>query len=160
MHEWQARGEQLPADVALGPDGRPALDAPTAFAGMLQPMAGHRGYGLALMWEVLTGVLAGGPRFAGENAMPADFGNPTGGSMFLLALDPRAAMPYETFTARVDEMIDRMHASPAQDGFDRVRVPGERSASIARERATAGVPIPNEVVATLNDLGAEHGISL
>lgn len=160
MHEWESRGEQLPDGVALAADGTPALDAPTAFAGFLQPMAGHRGYAIALMWEVLTGVLAGGARFAGQNALPADLANPTGGSMFLLALDPRAAMPYATFTARVDEMIDRIQASPPQDGFDKVRVPGERSAATARERREKGVPVPAEVVTTLNELGAEHGVRL
>lgn len=134
IHEHERRGQQLPAGVALTADGEPTVDPAAALAGMLMPMGGHRGYGLALMWEVLTGVLGGGPRFAANVTMPHDHDRAQGVSMFLLAIDARAALPDGALASRVDELIDQMHASSASPGVERVTVPGERGHATAAAR--------------------------
>jgi LDH2 family malate/lactate/ureidoglycolate dehydrogenase len=157
MHDYQRRGEKLPKDVALAVDGTPTVDPLEAIAGILLPMAGHRGYALALMWEVLTGVLSGGPGLGDEVAFPDSHSEPTRGSLFLLAIDPAAAMAYESFTARVDAVIDLMHEARTAPGVDRVVVPGERSQAAARERGDT-IDLPPDVVAGLVSLGDELGV--
>jgi LDH2 family malate/lactate/ureidoglycolate dehydrogenase len=157
MHEYQARGESLPDGAALSADGAPTNDPAAAIAGTLLPF-GHRAYGLAVMWEVITGVLAGGPRFGGNVGLPSHHRDPMGVTIFLQAIDPTSSIGYESFTARVDELIDHLHASPTAHGVDRVRVPGERSAALARTRSAQGIPMPADVVRALTELGSELGV--
>ena len=158
MHGYQERGEPLPEGVALDVAGRPTVDPAEGIAGMMVPMGGHRGYGLAVMWEVLTGVLAGGSRFIDEIPMPDVLDRPQGVSMFFLAIDPQFSMPRDTFVARVDELIDRIHASPPAPGVERVVFPGERSAEIARERSRDGIPLAPSLIAELEAFGTQLGV--
>jgi LDH2 family malate/lactate/ureidoglycolate dehydrogenase len=150
------RGEnRLPEGLALTAQGEPTTDPVEALAGILLPMGGHRGYGLSLMFEVLTGVLSGGDRFGSEVTSLHDLNRPQSVSHFMLAVDPQISMPFDQFTERVDALIDQMHASPPASGVDRVRVPGEHSAEVARRRGRDGVPFPTARLAELRRLGDE-----
>ena len=80
-------------------------------------MGGHRGYGMAVMWEVLTGVLSGAPRFLSDVSMPDVFDRPQAVSMFFMAIDPKVSMPLDDFEARVDGLIHLIHASPPASGI-------------------------------------------
>ncbi|MGH9246531.1 MAG: Ldh family oxidoreductase [Acidimicrobiales bacterium] len=157
IHALQERGESLPPGMALTAGGDPTVDPDEAIAGLIFPAGGHRGYGLALMWEVLTGVLARG-LMAPDVGKDASTGRPMGVSMFCLAIDPTVAMPYETFTARVDALVDQIHACPPQPGVDRVRVPGERGHELAAIHAREGVPVPPERAARLREVGERFGV--
>jgi LDH2 family malate/lactate/ureidoglycolate dehydrogenase len=159
IHDYDTSGEDLPEGVALAADGTPTTDPAAALRGVLLPVGGHRGFGLAMMWEVLTGVLAGGPRFSQNVTGPDEFDRPQGVSMFLLAVNPAAVMPHDTFTDRVDQLIDQVKASG--DGPARaVRVPGERSAQIRAERDRQGIPVPAKLYARLQHIGTELGVAL
>jgi LDH2 family malate/lactate/ureidoglycolate dehydrogenase len=160
IHEYEAQGAPLPDGVALTAEGEPTADPSAALAGILLPMGGHRGYGIALMWEILTGVLAGGARFATDVTMPDRHEQPQAVSLFMLAVDPAAAMPADTFAARVDDLIDRIHASTPVPGVDRVRVPGERGTATASERARDGIPLPADLADRLDALGRDLGVPL
>lgn len=155
IHDYQQRRELLPEGVALTADGRPTVDPVAALDGMLLPMGGHRGFGLALLWEVLTGVLAASATFSTDVSWPGDASRPQGVSMLLLVIDPTVSMPYETFTARVDDLIDRIHASRPADGANPVRVPGERAARIMESRRAEGIQLPAPLLAKLRALAAE-----
>jgi LDH2 family malate/lactate/ureidoglycolate dehydrogenase len=157
IHGYEARGEPLPAGVALDRDGKPTTDPHEALAGLLLPAGGHRGFGLALIWEVLTGVLSGGEHFAPlpDSLAPASRG---GQSTFLLAIDPSAAMPYDTFVERVDALIDRIHASPPASGHDAVRVPGERAAELAQEQERDGIRLGEDRIAELRKVASDVGV--
>jgi LDH2 family malate/lactate/ureidoglycolate dehydrogenase len=157
MHEHQTRGEAIPEGVALNADGAPTTDPAAGIAGTLLPSS-HRAYGLALMWEVITGVLAGGERFGGNVGLPSHHADPMGVTLFLMAIDPTSAIGQQSFTARVDDLIDHVTASPTSPNVDRVRVPGERSAALARERSEQGIPIRADVIHVLTDVGAELGV--
>ena len=153
--ELLQRGETLPEGAALDADGRPTVDPAAALEGILLPMGGHRGYALAVMWEVLTGVLAGGDRYSTGVTMPDEYHRPQGVSLFLLAVDPEAALPGGAFGGRAEELVERLQASPPADGVDRVAVPGERSAAVAAERARNGIPLGADLVASLDQLAVE-----
>jgi LDH2 family malate/lactate/ureidoglycolate dehydrogenase len=159
IHEYQAKGLMLPEGVALDAAGEPTVDPATALAGMLLPMGGHRGYGLALMWEVLTGVLAGSDRYASNVTMPGVAEQAQGVSVFLLAIDPTFSMPYDAFVSRVDSLIDAIHATPPAVDNSPVVVPGERSHEAERRHHLEGIWLSAELVATLEEIGTEAGIS-
>ena len=160
IHEYAQRGQPLPEGVALSDRGEPTADPATALRGILLPRGGHLGFGLALMWEILTGVLAGGDRFSVDVSGPDETGRPQGVSVFLLAIDPSAVMSNDSYLTRVDRLIDTVRAArPAARG-GRVRVPGERSAQIGARQEVTGIPIPGDLLRTLRRLGAEFGVSL
>lgn len=155
LHE---RGELLPEGVLLDAAGVPTRDPGQWKTGTLLPAGGHRGYGLSLVFEVLTGVLAGGPMWGSEVGHPFVYDRPQGVSLLLLAIDPSSALAYEEFVARIDRLIDEIHASPPVAGVDRVYVPGERSALLAAQRERDGIPLSPERAAVLRTLLDELGV--
>jgi LDH2 family malate/lactate/ureidoglycolate dehydrogenase len=160
IHEYQRRGEPLPADVAVTADGQPTTDPAEALTGILTPVGGHRGFGLAFMWEILTGVLSGGPAFSRDLGWPAEAARPQGVSMLLLAIDPTVSISYADYLSRTDELIERIHHSRTINGTPPLTVPGERSAATMRHRETHGIPIPADLLVTLTTIGDEFGTSL
>jgi len=159
IHAYEMRGEKLPKGVALDASGNPTNDPASALAGILMPVGQHRGSGLAILWEVLTGVLAGGDRYMSDVTMPDVFDRPQGTSMFYLAIDPAALMPFEDFTARVDDVIDRIHASKPADGVERVRVPGEGAADRAREAIRHGTVLAANLYTDVSEYAESIGVS-
>ncbi len=158
IHGFELRGEPLPEGSALDADGLPTTDPATALAGILVPAGQHRGSGLAIMWEVLTGVLAGGDRFMSDVTMPDVFDRPQGTSLFFLAIEPRTVMPRERFLERVDDLIDRIHAAQPAEGVERVRVPGEMSAARARQAEAGGATLSADLYADLERFSAPIGV--
>lgn len=159
IHDYEQRGEELPEGVALTADGLPTIDPVAALDGMLLPMGGYRGFGLALLWEVLTGVLSASTTYSTDVTSPADTSRPQGVSMLLLVIDPTVSMPYETFTGRVENLIDRIQGSRRIDGAGPVRLPGERGAGTVDDRRTAGIPLPATLHARLATIAADLGVT-
>ena len=157
VHE---RGELLPAGVLFTADGRPTRDPSQWVDGLLAPAGGHRGYGLSLMLEILTGVLAGGTRLAPEVGHPFRSGDPQGVALFVMAIDPEHSVGYEELTRRVDSLIERLHASETSPGVERIYVPGERSFMLAEQRERDGIPMPAERLDNLCRLGSDLGLTL
>jgi LDH2 family malate/lactate/ureidoglycolate dehydrogenase len=152
-------GESLPPGVVVDAEGVPTTDPQRYLdGGAVLPAAGHRGSGIALMWEVLTGVLSGG-RMLTEILPPSPADQRTGNSLYLMALDPDAVLPAGEFAERVDRLIEQVHSSKPAPGVERVRVPGDERDNLAEERALDGIPFPAEHVETLRRLGADVGVA-
>ena len=153
------KGETIPKDWVLDKHGK-FTDDPNDLpdGGSLLAAAGHKGYGLAVVCEVLNGVLTGSPFLTD---IPLWFANPTVHSRTahtFLALDISKFRDLGQFKADVDQVIDRLKATPTMEGVDEVLVPGEieqrRTAAYLRD----GIPISEPVVADLVSLGKELGI--
>ena len=159
------RGETLPIGWAIDADGRPATTPESALAGALQPLGGseetggHKGYGLSLAVDVLTGVLAGasfGPNIVGlfSTAGPSDLGHA------FIVLDPAAIDPPRVFERRLEGYLEQLVAAPtAPDAPGRVLVPGEPEAEAARQSADDGVLIDTVHAERLRDLGSWLGVA-
>ena len=158
IHTAHERGEPLAPGLMLDAQGRPTIDPETALAGLYVPIGGHRGFGLALMWEVLTGALSGGSRFGADVGFPDVYDRAQGVSHFFLAIDPGASMPFDDFTARVDALIDQVHASPTAADIARIYVPGERGYQTSERREREGIPITPKRLDTLKKLADEVGV--
>jgi LDH2 family malate/lactate/ureidoglycolate dehydrogenase len=137
-----ADGRPLPDGVLLGPDGGYLTDAAElerlGWEGAVSlPAAGAKGYGLALVVDVLTAALAGTP--VGREIR--GWGDEQAGlAAFFLALDPAAFGPPERFTATVARLVEQVHATAPLDEGVPVRLPGERAAAERRARLASGVP--------------------
>jgi LDH2 family malate/lactate/ureidoglycolate dehydrogenase len=155
IEQVEARGGKLEPGVGLDAQGRPTIEPSEVRAGgSLLPMGGHRGSGLAFMWEILTGVLSGGPT-------PPQVGGPgpKGCAIFLLAIDPGRAMSHTAFEERVESLVGRLHAATPAPGIDAVRAPGERGDQREVEYRRDGIPVSLDTVAKLRALGDEFGVA-
>ncbi|UCH36309.1 MAG: Ldh family oxidoreductase [Armatimonadota bacterium] len=159
--EARLRGEQLPPDSFLDSDGGPTRDPQAVLdGGFLLPIAGHKGYGLALSVALLTGLLGGGV-FDTDIMYPyGDVSVPGSNSFLMLALRVESFVPLEEYTRRMDDVIRLVRATPTAEGVERVLLPGQREHETAQERARTGIPLSREQVDELQGLAASVGVSL
>jgi LDH2 family malate/lactate/ureidoglycolate dehydrogenase len=135
------RGERIPPGWALDADGSPTEDAAAALLGSVLAMGGHKGYALALMVEVLAGVLSGAAVGPDVGSMYKDPDRKQDVGHFLCLLDVDAFLDVAEFKRRMDVTIDRIKACRRRPGVAEILVPGERSARTAAENRTLGVPL-------------------
>ena len=135
------RGQPIPAGWALDETGRPTTD-PRAAATLL-PFGAHKGYGFAVLVDVLTGALAAST--VGLDVRQQDVDREHAGqSFFMLALDPAAFGGREAFGQRVDALWRHIHATPPSEGFQEVLAPGELELRTERKRRAEGIPLYDE----------------
>ena len=146
----RARGESIPIGWARDAEGQPTTDPTLGRAGSLEPMGGPKGYGLAVMLDILAGVLSGGRFGAGLGA--------PGSAQFFLTLDVTRFMPLDAFLERIDQLIDQLHAATLIDGVERVYVAGEIEFGLEEARNRDGIPLDVPVVKALDHVEAELGI--
>lgn len=146
------RGEPIPSGWATDPDGNPTTDAASALAGSVQPFGGPKGYGIALMIEVMAGVLTGASFGPHIGDLYHDLNRPQDLGAFIQLVDVAAFIPRDRFIERMDTLIDEIKTSPAQAGVEEILVPGEPEAQTARRRARGGIPLPTSLLTTLDEL--------
>jgi LDH2 family malate/lactate/ureidoglycolate dehydrogenase len=153
------RGRTLPEGVAAAKDGTPTTDPAKALdGGFLLPFGGHKGFGLAVLVEVLTGVLtaAGIGREVGSLFVDYDRAQNTG--HFMVALDVASFIPVALYRSRRDYLASWIKESPRATGAGPALLPGEREQQTRRERLASGIPLPAETAADLATVGAELGV--
>ena len=141
IHLARHRAEPIPIGWALDAEGHSTTDPEAALAGVTLPMAGHKGYGIALMMDVLSGVLSGSA-FGRGVAGPFQSEEPGGVGQFVLALDIEAFMPLAQFQQRQDELIGALKETPLAKGFSEILYPGEPEARLAEKLARDGIALP------------------
>jgi LDH2 family malate/lactate/ureidoglycolate dehydrogenase len=149
------RGEAIPAGWALDTEGRETTDPAAALQSLaLLPFGGHKAFGLAMVHEVMTSVLAGGALMAGDAKGFAPYDAPMNTSFSLMAVDITAFRPLGEFESAMEEMVDRIQASRPRDAEARIRVPGERAQHELWRRLEEGVPVAQETLTRLADWAA------
>lgn len=134
----RANGAALPAGTVLTAEGEPTSDP--RHADMLLPLGGPKGSGLALMFEMLSSVLAAAPIQA--RALGPEQWKRHSQNCAILALDVEAFRPFADFTHDADTLSALLKALPRQEGFDEILLPGERSNRAEAERRVSGIPVP------------------
>ena len=152
-------GKPIPEGWALDAEGRPTTDAEKALAGVMLPFAGAKGSALAMMVDILGGVLSGSA-FGGEiRDMTRDFEAPQDVGHFFLAFKIEAFMPLAEFTSRMETEIARLKALRPAAGFTEVLYPGEPEARREAERRANGIPLSPQVVDSLKAVADEAGVA-
>lgn len=152
-------GRRIPEDWAIDRDGAPTTDPEAALRGVMLPFGGAKGSGLAMMVDILAGILAGSGFAGSVRDWNADFDGPADVGHFFLVMKIEAFMPLAEFEARMETAIGRLKALPPARGFDAVRYPGERSGAAEIERSQAGIPLGEAALGTLRDVAADRGIA-
>jgi LDH2 family malate/lactate/ureidoglycolate dehydrogenase len=143
-------GRELRPGLIADAGGEPTTD-PRQFltGGLLLPVGGHKGFGLALMVEVLAGVLSGASFGAQAGVTNGREGH------FVLALDPGLFLAREEFESRMDELVAQVKAGERVAGVDELFVPGERGQRRAADLRRGGqVPVDGLGWRTLTDVCA------
>jgi LDH2 family malate/lactate/ureidoglycolate dehydrogenase len=156
----EQEGREIPATWATDPEGRPTTDPAAAVAGMLLPSGGHKGYGLALIVDVLTGVLSGGAFGAAVRGLYADTAVPNDCAHFFLALDVEVFGPLLSFTERLSTLADQATQGPRAPGVEQLFVPGQLEAERATVARADGVPVDGSVLDALVESGRKVGVDV
>lgn len=156
----QKLGESIPEGWALDADGNPTTDPKEGRAGTLLPIGGPKGSGLAIMVDVLCGLLSDGPcgphirDLYGEYRLPQQVGH-----MFC-AIDISAFLPLARFSERADTMVQEIKSLPKVAGTEEILMPGERSAACRHRNTKDGIDLADAVWEELCAIAARYGVKL
>jgi LDH2 family malate/lactate/ureidoglycolate dehydrogenase len=153
------RRQPIPEGWAATADGTPTTDAAAALEGLILPMAGPKGYVIAIMMDVLAGVLTGSA-FGDQVAGPYDPDRPSGAGHLLVTLDVAAFGDPAEFAGRVEQLVDQTRGGPLAAWADEVLVPGELEDRTRARLAVDGIPLASATWASLSTLAAETGTPL
>jgi LDH2 family malate/lactate/ureidoglycolate dehydrogenase len=149
---------EIPAGWAFNSEGVPTTDTAAAYKGMLMPLGGYKGSGLAMMVEILCSVLSGGA-MANEVGGIRFRGKTVRVSQMYMAIDVARFMPVAEFTARVEQLVALMKSTPAAPGYDEVMVAGDPEWRMETERRRHGIPIAQGNWDALSKAAARVGVT-
>lgn len=152
--------EPIPAGWAIDREGHPTTDAEEALAGAVLPMAGPKGYALALLVEVLAGVLTGAAFGPHVRNMYTDWTAGSGIGHLLMAVDPGGFGPPNHFLDRMAAMAEEIEAVPPAPGTSGPRLPGSRRHESMIRSMQIGITYTPIVWDELIRLGDETGVAI
>jgi L-2-hydroxycarboxylate dehydrogenase (NAD+) len=170
LEQYERREEPLLLGWATDSNGLPTSDAGNVLRNMKerlgggilplggagQDLGGHKGYGLALLVDILCGVLPGAGYATGVYPM-SDSGKPLPSNVghFLGALSVDIFRPLKDFEESMGDLIRSIKNSAKANGQERIFIHGEKEFEIAEERMREGIPLHPKVVADLRSLAEE-----
>ncbi|MCD5416747.1 Ldh family oxidoreductase [Candidatus Bipolaricaulota bacterium] len=169
LEEYNRHGMPIPPVWGTDAHGSPTTDAAAVLkdvvarrGGGLLPLGGageetggHKGFGLAMLVEILTGILSGGafgPHVYGRPNAPANVCH------FFAAIRIEAFIPLDEFTAALAAFVELLHGSEKAKGYDRSYVHGEKEFQRAKEQQEH-VQIADKVVSEIERIGKGLGVT-
>ena len=152
------RHERIPQGWALAPDGSPTTDPAEAIAGIILPMAEHKGYAIATAMDLLAGVLTGSGFLDDVNG-PYHYDRKSNAGHFLFVLNIEAFMPRAEFDQRMVEFVGRLKGVPLAKGAKEIFYPGEKEAQMDRTNRQNGLSLPEDTIADLGALARDLDLS-
>jgi uncharacterized oxidoreductase len=153
IRDYALRNAELPPGWIVDANGRPSSNPHDLYAtppGSILPLGGplgYKGFGLALMVDVLAGALSGAGCCRDE-VVPACDG------VLLIAIDIDQFAGRQAFLEQVDDLVAYIRSCPPAPGYTAVYAPGELEYRLAKERAASGIPIDENIwrqIATIAD---------
>ena len=152
------RGDSIPLGWLRDLEGRPTTDpGQYAVGGPLEPIGAHKGYGIALLVEILAGVLSGAGithEVLRYRVFPED---PSRTGHSIIALDVEAFMPREQFISRMAYLRDEIHNAPLAEGATRIMLPGELEEEHEAESHAKGLELDAVIWTGLQEVAREFG---
>ncbi|MEO2046851.1 MAG: Ldh family oxidoreductase [Pirellulales bacterium] len=144
-------GKAVPKEWIVDGDGNSSDDPQSLYnsqPGALLPMGGeigYKGFGLAVMIDVLAGALSGAGCCSSSEVSPSD-------GIFLIVLDPQRFTGRQDFARQVDGLIEHIKSCPTAPGFEDVYLPGELEHRTEQLRQKEGIPLSNETWTEIKQL--------
>lgn len=161
-----AKGESIPDDWAVAPDGSP-LTNPELFQdgeGALLPLGGrtaaYKGFGLSAIAELFAGIV-------GDTVVAGQSTEGRGNAAAFVLFDPTVFTTRAAIAARIEAYAEYMretdyntNVSPGMAAYgDRALLPGEAEYRIAANNRESGIPIPDSDAVELCEIAAENGVA-
>lgn len=134
-------GLSIPSGLAFNTAGEPTTNPEEALKGSVRPFGGHKGFGLALITQILAGVLVN----ASTIPLPG-----TNYGILMIVLDPAVFVPLEHFKQEVDRLIARIKANRREASVDEIRIPGERAYQQRELNLKSGIDLDESLINQLS----------
>lgn len=151
------KGQSIPEGWAIDADGAPTTDPAAAIDGIILPMAGHKGYAIAAMMDMLSGVLTGSAFGSGVFG-PYQTDHKSGAGQLMIVLDIKAFQPLADFNARMETMIGELKSVPLAKGYEEVFYPGEIEAANEVRNRREGLSLPTDTLEDLAKVARARGL--
>jgi len=154
IRQAAAQGRPIPDGAAIDGEGRVTTDA--SKVATLLPLGGPKGSGLSLLFECLTGVMAGTPiitALAGLTGSKVPMQN-----AMVIALNVANFRPLPDYRHDIALLQKVVKGLPRREGFDELLLPGERGGREAALRRRNGIPLPAKLWRELSDIAQALGI--
>lgn len=151
------RQEAIPDNWAIDAEGRATTDPEAGIAGTILPMAGHKGYAISTLMDVLSGVLSGS-RFGRSVVGPYVPEGVSGVGHFALAIDIEASRPLAGFEADMEQLIDELKETPRGPGVAEIIYPGELEAQSDARLRRKGISLPDDTAEELRREALKLGV--
>lgn len=143
-------GHAIPDGWILDREGRPTTNPKEIYNGAIMlPFAEHKGYGFAVMVEILTGILAGAAMMSGVHSWNEKPGRDANTGHCFMAINPEFFGGTDVFKSKIDSMIDELKSCTPMNKDCPVLYPGELEAIREKDAMENGVPLPEASVAEL-----------
>jgi len=153
------KGEEIPLNWALDSQGLPTGDPNAAMKGTLLPIGGPKGYGLALVVDILSGVLTGS-NFGKDVPTTLDFDRKVSAGFVVQAIDISAFTEPDEFYKNIQSLIADIRNSPRAPDVERIYLPGEIEWLNHQERQEKGIPVPYSLIQELEKIAEELKVEL
>ena len=156
----EIENRSIPLGWAIDKEGHPTTDATEALQGSVLPFGEHKGYGIAMMIDILSGVLSGASygRHLGPLWNNSDTHQNLG--FFLLAINIASFSNIGDFKRRIDQMIDEIKASKPAPNTDEILVPGEIEFRNEQYNREHGIIVGPGVLRDLDELQRRFDLDL
>lgn len=158
LYVAQQKGEAIPPTWAMDASGAPTTDPAAGIAGTILPMAGHKGYAIATVMDMLSGVLSGSS-FGRTVVGPYVPEGPSGVGHLALAINIRATRAYEDFEADMERLIAELKQTPTAPDVPEVFYPGEIEARTEARHLVDGLSLPRKTADDLRAQAAGVGVT-
>ena len=159
----KANGEKIPSTWIVDKGGIPT-DDPSRFPdeGAMQPVAAHKGYGLALLVDAISGALHGGPTSAGGSILSwvLNLAAPNNVSHTFIAINASMFCDESDYADRIEEMAVNLRNLPKAKDSERIYLPGEMEWELLWKAEREGIELPDDVLESLQNLANESGLTL
>jgi LDH2 family malate/lactate/ureidoglycolate dehydrogenase len=151
IREAATKGELIPEGWAMDKEGNVTRNPCDALKGLLLPIGGHKGYGITMVVDILSGILTGSG-FATQIKGIDDTNDAQNVGHLLGAINIDNFIPIKEFLERIGKLIDIVKNSKKIQGMKEIFVPGEIEYRTSLDRSKGGIPMPKTVFDRLNDL--------
>ena len=149
-------GESIPTGWALDSEGLPTTDPKKALKGSLLPLGGPKGSGLAMMIDILAGLVSGSA-YGRKLKSFHELEGPTGVGASFIAVDLGRFIDPALFASLIEEYTSEIKALRKQPGVNEILLPGEVESNKEAESRRLGIEIPEAVAAAIDEILRKSG---
>src|SRR5689334_9645632 len=149
--------QPIPLGWAINAAGQPTTDPQEAIDGIILPMAEHKGYAIAAVVDLLSGVLTGSGFLSAVHS-PYKTAEKSNCGHLMIAMNVEAFQPLAQFNASMEKFAAEIKAVPTAKGFEEVFYPGELEFNNNRKNRREGLQLPDDTLADLKRIARETGL--